>query len=461
MAIYASNSFEAGVASGTAISTANSGGASGRAFDQFAGTVVYDSAQVAHGALSGKFTQSSVTAAQARWVDASNTAGTCYARWYMYISAAPAASTRVMHFALAIGTQELAVRLKTDRHMDLLDSASAIMATSTTVIPTGQWVRFEAKMVPSATAGQGELKIFTTPDSTTPAETLTSTAAWNTGSAGTGMWRWGPTTGAAQTYTCWFDDVAVSFDAYIGPVADARSGSGTATAATSTSGTGSKGSSGSGSASLPSGTADGGTKAGTGSGSATAATSTTSSGIKRTAGAVTLTATSGATGTGTHAGTGTAGLVAAAGTSSAGAKATAGMGSTAGSTLLAAAGTHAGSDVGASGATAMLTSAGGKTLSGPVSLMAASGLSSSGAKRAGGPVLLTGSTGLESAGSARRFGVGQLAATVTLMGSGISGHQDLSHLSGTARVRIYSGKARVRELGGTARVRQLSGDAEV
>lgn len=216
MAIYAGNSFESGQADGTAITTGNSGGAAGRAWDVVDGTATYDAASAAHGALGGLLDQGSNGRCQLQWIDGADTAAACYLRAYIR-AATPTSNMRFIHVNGSGGTQAFALQWRTSGVLRLLDSVSANMAESTLTLPANQLVRVEVKVTPSTTAGQAEVRVYTDPESTTPAETITTAASFNT-LAAVGMWRFGPTAGAAN-YTMSMDDAAVSFDDWIGPAA--------------------------------------------------------------------------------------------------------------------------------------------------------------------------------------------------------------------------------------------------
>ena len=88
--------------------------------------------------------------------------------------------------------------------------------TTTNTVPLSTWFRVEGYVTSSATVGQVELKLFSTPDHTTPTETQTSSAR-RTRSAAPQPGRYGLATGGTAGVTWWMDDVAVSVTGYIGP----------------------------------------------------------------------------------------------------------------------------------------------------------------------------------------------------------------------------------------------------
>jgi hypothetical protein len=103
-----------------------------------------------------------------------------YQRGYFYFDSAPISIFRMMQLTNSsflscggIGTTALS-------KFKLINSAGALVGTSTTTAPQNQWVRLEMMVFSSATVGQIELRIFLNPHSTTPDETVTTAANINT-----------------------------------------------------------------------------------------------------------------------------------------------------------------------------------------------------------------------------------------------------------------------------------------
>lgn len=175
------NTFEGG-SNGTTITTGNSGGTSGNAFDSTSGTVpTFSTAHAMHGTI-GLAMQGS---GNVRWSSASVTGGntTMYGRVYVFITAAPNVQTVLVGGQTPSSTiaAQFSVRVNTNRAVGTITKGSTAIA-STTKLTVATWYRLEFKMV-SVTSGNCTLdcRIYVG-DSTTITETMTQ--ATGTGQAG-------------------------------------------------------------------------------------------------------------------------------------------------------------------------------------------------------------------------------------------------------------------------------------
>jgi len=215
-----SNSFEGVTPSGTTVTTGNSGGASGNAFDGVTigtgATVASDSAHAAHGSL-GCQIATGATSAQAfcGWTTSMGTQAQTWFRMYLYLTANPAASIVVFR-AVSGGSQAGGMRITTAGKIAMINGAGTNIVTTVTAIPLNAWFRAEGFIIGSATAGQLEAKLFLTPDAAAADETVTSTAAQNTtGSMDT--YEFGVGTSTANAGPFWEDDLGLSNTGYMGP----------------------------------------------------------------------------------------------------------------------------------------------------------------------------------------------------------------------------------------------------
>jgi hypothetical protein len=213
------NSFEGGT-SGTTISPANSGGASGNAFDTVSltgtGVLAFDNAHAAHGSLSLK--AQAVTSgdmAAANWISSLGMHTQLWFREYLYFTANPTANCRVFSY-LAAAANCATVSVNSLGQLIMLSSNAVTMFTFATAIPLNQWFRIEGTVFNSAAAGQGTLRLYTAPDSVTPAETHTSAANFNTLGSGNSA-DFGIAFSAAVLGPYWIDDVGVSTCGFLGP----------------------------------------------------------------------------------------------------------------------------------------------------------------------------------------------------------------------------------------------------
>ena len=218
-----------GIADGTTVTPANSGGVSGNAFDAVTtgggAACISDAASAAHGSQGMKMTTGGTAASVfTSWTAASVAAGTIrYFRLYVKLGAYPPSTMRLFRCRSG-GTFAAALAVTSAGKVSVIDSASAQMKLSAMTLPLGTMVRIEGFFVASATAGQGEFKIFTAMDSTTPDESQTSNATFNT-LAGFDTADFGIVT-AEASYTLQLDDLGLSDSGYIGPVVTGGGGGG-------------------------------------------------------------------------------------------------------------------------------------------------------------------------------------------------------------------------------------------
>ena len=79
------------------------------------------------------------------------------------------------------------------------DSGGTARITTANTVPLNAWYRAEGLVTSNATAGQLEVKLFDSPDSTTPTETQTSAADLDTLGGNINQVRFGPSsTGVAR-----------------------------------------------------------------------------------------------------------------------------------------------------------------------------------------------------------------------------------------------------------------------
>jgi hypothetical protein len=213
------NNFEGG-SSGTTITTGNSGGTSGNAFDVVqigaSATDAYDNTRAAHGSLSCKIaTPAGATTSYNSWTTSMGSQSQVWFRLYLYFTANPPANHRVLQL-LSGGSAAAGVIVASNGKLLVVNAAGSSVTTSTATIPLNAWFRIEGFVIGSATVGQTELKLFTSADSTTPAETDSSAATQNT--TGTlDTYRFGVAVSVASVGPFWMDDIGLSAAGYIGP----------------------------------------------------------------------------------------------------------------------------------------------------------------------------------------------------------------------------------------------------
>lgn len=216
------NSFEGGT-NGTTITTGNSGGASGNAFD-FVGvgagaTNEYSNAQAAGGTLSCQLQTVAGVADDVQW----NTAGSApsvsqmWFRLYVYITSNPGATVRLWNATNGAGSV-MSAQLNSTGHIIISYSPSGtIFTTFTTAVNTNGWFRVEGFCVVSATVGQVSVSLYNSPGSGSATETHTSGATLNTASANPTTYSFGNSSTIANIGPWWIDNVGLSTTGALGP----------------------------------------------------------------------------------------------------------------------------------------------------------------------------------------------------------------------------------------------------
>lgn len=215
---YLAETFEE-TASGTAVTAANSG------MDGFAltagDTMAFDNGQAAHGSQSMKVIKAGATGTGASYISWSTSMGTQTQAWfriYAWVSAAPATTNLWLVQQLQGTTSCGRAGISNAGKLICQDAGGLNPVNGTVPCNTSAWFRIEGYFIGSATAGQIQLKLWNTMDSTgAPTDTITSSAAYNT--FGTmDHFRYGScsSTAVGLNYTYWVDDIALSNVAYIG-----------------------------------------------------------------------------------------------------------------------------------------------------------------------------------------------------------------------------------------------------
>ena len=217
------NSFEGGPAS-VAISTANSGGTSGDAFDGVttAGgtTATYSTAHPTRGSTGAAF-GIPASAGQAAYVAYSTsltavaTAAALYARRYIFLTASPPIAYGIVR-GLSGASQRWRVALNTSRKIEARAADNSVIGTSTTTLALSTPYRIEVSATGSTT-GSIEVRIYAGED-TTPTETMGPYTPVNLGGPVAEI-RFGVTAavGAATAMIDYCDDIGASTVTWLGP----------------------------------------------------------------------------------------------------------------------------------------------------------------------------------------------------------------------------------------------------
>lgn len=210
------NTFEGGT-QGTTISTGNSGGTSGNAFDNVSigsgGTLTYDGTQAAHGSLSAEITTAG-SGVFFGWVASLGTQTQVWFRQYLYLTGNPSAN--IAPFKAQSGASNCAqMGINTSGKITFQNAAFSTVITSASTIPLNQWFRVEGFVLAGTSTGQLSFSLYDAADSVTPTETQTSTAA-QVLLASMDRVNFGQIQ-AVSAGPFWMDDIGVSTTGYLGP----------------------------------------------------------------------------------------------------------------------------------------------------------------------------------------------------------------------------------------------------
>lgn len=220
----------AGGTNGVTISAANSGGASGDAFDFFDNSSnptmpKYSNAESIHSStLCMAVVDIPSGNAKAGWTNFNGGSGytltDVWARCYIWLIANPSGGFWQFQIAESGSSTNSFLRISTSGKLVMTVKASGTGGfTSTNSIPTGQWVRMEQRVKADITAGELECKIWwTDPDSTGTADEESGSLTGKVLQTNLDGWMWG-VHGAPPTapFTGYIADVAVSTSGWIGP----------------------------------------------------------------------------------------------------------------------------------------------------------------------------------------------------------------------------------------------------
>ena len=219
------NSFE-GLTLGATISAANSGGASGTAFDAVnigSGGALTAASGAAHGALCASLEDTSAATTDLVWTSAGpfGAQTSIYYRMYIQISANPGNSSLRLFNVTTGGGSITTFFLNTSGKVEVTYSSSGtLFVISTAAVPIGSWFRIEGFVIVSTSVGQVGFSLFTSGmDNVPPDETHTSAATLNIGTlSGTTSYNFGDSSSIVMTSAILFDDIGLSSTGPLGPV---------------------------------------------------------------------------------------------------------------------------------------------------------------------------------------------------------------------------------------------------
>ena len=217
------NDFETGNTNGngTTITPGNSGQVGPPLDNAFTGTAGGPTYGNAH-THDGSFSMSMPTSGGLQQVVWKTNGLVFYARAYLWINGTPTSQVRWIQGDGDVNLAQWRVSITTGG-LITVNINGGTPTTGAVPISTGQWIRLEARfeLISGGATANIEAKLFNSPESLTPSETITQSGAAAT--AGGDSWidaiRFGTT--AAAGFNSWADDVGVLNTGYLGPTGGA------------------------------------------------------------------------------------------------------------------------------------------------------------------------------------------------------------------------------------------------
>lgn len=210
------NTFEGGTDEVT-ITAANSGGASGNAFDAVASGTgwvrVFDTGQSMYGSMAMRMSCGATAATGT--ISWTTSLGAGLSRIYVrhYFRGDYTVGARGMHRFRGTGVSLGRVEINTSGQMRLINTSSTIVATGTAVLDTATWYRFES----SLGSGSSTLNVARVYEgnSTQILDEVSGTSDFGTGNID--EVNFGQTVSFSNIPAAWWDSIEVRDDGYPGP----------------------------------------------------------------------------------------------------------------------------------------------------------------------------------------------------------------------------------------------------
>jgi hypothetical protein len=220
VALPLANNYSGGT-NGVLITTGNSGGASGNAFDNVTATnVTFSNATPLPSRLMFQRIVDPVGNVMARWFSYGSLTVSVYQRCYLRISTTPV--TNPCSFSgheISAGTKCGGVLVTTAGLMAGMraDTGTAAGSTGVVTVPLNSWIRVEHRIFPSTTVGEIEWKWWSDPDSTgAPTDQKLATGLVLAATIDRSFFGTDGQT-PASPFTLDVADVAASVDGWLGP----------------------------------------------------------------------------------------------------------------------------------------------------------------------------------------------------------------------------------------------------
>lgn len=194
--------FETGV-SGNTIAITDAGNAT--VWDSVTGSPTYSSTHAAHGSLSMK----ALLNAHANW---NLSATDHYGRFYGYIGGYPGSSASIV--TVTSSANSVYIYILTDGKLYVTNDFGGESIQTTNSVSLNAWFRAEYHIFHASGTGTAELKLFLSPEDTSPTETITSPSTWHNGTSVTDI---GFGAFGVSLDNWWMDDILANATSYPGP----------------------------------------------------------------------------------------------------------------------------------------------------------------------------------------------------------------------------------------------------
>lgn len=141
---------------------------------------------------------------------------TVYGRMYVYLPSGHDQLLLLYRGLNNAGTRAFETYLSATNRLLVRDNAGNTVGTSSASVSLNQWVRIEYKVVNSVGAGQHEVKLFNSAESSTPTETITGAGVFST-LTNTSYIRMGVVASGKASATYYFDNLLLNDTGYPGP----------------------------------------------------------------------------------------------------------------------------------------------------------------------------------------------------------------------------------------------------
>lgn len=209
------NSAEGGVEDAT-VTTGNSGGVSGDAFDVVsiagAGAITYDN-EHCRGTRAFKVTGDTANAIYLTYTSSLGTVAEAWGRTYLWLPANPGATLGIIRLRVG-GVQVARITISTTGLLQIRRADNNLLAAMSAAVATGQFTRIEWHCLATAVGGDLECRLFNSADADSVTDQVSDTNAALADSideVNIGHHN------AASVSTLWHDDVQVNTTGWPGP----------------------------------------------------------------------------------------------------------------------------------------------------------------------------------------------------------------------------------------------------